>query len=89
MQEATPNKYLEEFYLHYLWKWFFNCSFLDSSCKIFENYLPNASLELMPGNIFEMDMTEESYNVYKAVYAVAQTLQQMTLNKAPFEGTGK
>lgn len=85
IQEATPTKYPEDIYLRFLWNWYFNCSFLDSSCKIFENCLPNASLELLPGNIFDMVMTEESYNVYNAVYAVAQSLQEMTLNKVQVE----
>ncbi|XP_076775282.1 vomeronasal type-2 receptor 116-like [Arvicanthis niloticus] len=85
IQEATPTKYPEDIYLHFFWNWFFNCSFLDSSCKIFKNCLPNASLELLPGNIFDMVMTEESYNIYNAVYAVAQSLQEMTLNKVQVE----
>ncbi|GAB1303471.1 Vomeronasal 2, receptor 83 [Apodemus speciosus] len=68
IHEATPTKYPEDFYLHYLWSWFFN-----------------SSLELLPGNIFDMIKTEEAYNVYKAVYAVAQSLQEMTLSKVQVE----
>ncbi|XP_031206191.1 vomeronasal type-2 receptor 116-like [Mastomys coucha] len=85
IQEATPTKYPEDFYLHLMWNLYFNCSFLDSGCKIFENCQPNASLELLPGNIFYMIMTEESLNVYNAVYAVAQSLQEMTLSKIQVE----
>ena len=85
VQETTPTKYPEDFYLHHLWNWFFHCSILDYGCKIFENCLPNASLELLPGNIFDMVMSEESYNVYNAVHAVAQSLQEMTLSEVQVE----
>ena len=43
--------------------------------------MPNASLELLPGKMFEMVMTEESYNVYNAVYAVAHSLHEMIINQ--------
>ncbi|EDL31705.1 mCG117920 [Mus musculus] len=85
MQEATPNKYPEDIFLHLLWYWHFNCSFLHSECKIFENCLQNASLELLPGNIFTMTMTEESYNVYNAVLAVAYSLHEKTLSQIQFQ----
>ncbi|XP_032761018.1 vomeronasal type-2 receptor 116-like [Rattus rattus] len=81
MQETTPIKYPEDSVLHVLWSWYFNCSFSHSDCKIFENCVPNASLELMPGNVFEMIMTEESYNVYNAVYVIAHSLHEMILNQ--------
>lgn len=81
MQEATPAKYPEDIYLHILWNIYFNCSLLHSNCQIFENCLPNASLGLLPGNIFDMTMTEESYNVYNAAYAVAHSLHEMILSQ--------
>ncbi|NP_001098007.1 vomeronasal 2, receptor 83 precursor [Mus musculus] len=81
VHEATPFKYPEDIFLHVLWNKYFNCSLLQSDCKIIEKCLPNSSLELLPGNIFEMIMTEESYNVYNAVYAVAHSLHEMTLSQ--------
>ncbi|NP_001092975.1 vomeronasal 2 receptor, 76 precursor [Rattus norvegicus] len=89
IQQATPIKYPEDICLHILWKRYFNCSLLHSNCKIFDNCLPNASLELLPGNIFEMGMTEESYNVYNAVYAVAHSLHDMILNQVQFHPQSK
>lgn len=85
IQEATPTKYPEDIYLHFMWNWYFNCPLLDSGCKVFENCLQNASLEQLPGNIFDMVMTEETYNVYNAVYAVAQSMEEMSLSKVQVE----
>ncbi|XP_021044544.1 vomeronasal type-2 receptor 116-like, partial [Mus pahari] len=81
MQEATPIKYPEDTVLHVLWNRYFNCSLLHSDCKIMESCMPNASLEMLPGNMFEMVMTEESYNVYNAMYAVAHSVHEMIINE--------
>lgn len=89
IQTANPSKYPEDTYLHGLWQSFFNCSFLRKDCKIVDNCLPNASLGFLPGNIFDMTMSEESYNVYSAVYAVAHSLHEMTLKQGQFQTHGK
>ncbi|XP_052616404.1 vomeronasal type-2 receptor 116-like [Peromyscus californicus insignis] len=81
IQTANPSKYPEDVYLHVLWHSFFNCSYLRKDCKIVDNCLPNASLGFLPGNIFDMAMSEESYNVYNAVYAVAHSLHEMIFNQ--------
>ncbi|CAH7411649.1 vomeronasal type-2 receptor 116 [Phodopus roborovskii] len=89
MQTANPSKYPEDLFLHVLWHTFFNCSFLRKDCKIVDDCLPNASLEFLPGNIFNMAMSEESYNVYNAVYAVAHSLHEMMLDQVQFQAHGK
>uniref|UniRef100_A0A8I5ZWC0 Vomeronasal 2 receptor, 55 n=1 Tax=Rattus norvegicus TaxID=10116 RepID=A0A8I5ZWC0_RAT len=81
IKEATPIKYPEDSFLHFLWSSNFNCSFSPTDCKILENCMPNASLELLPKKKFDMVMSEESYNVYNAVYAIAHSLHEMILNK--------
>uniref|UniRef100_A0A8C2LKW7 Vomeronasal type-2 receptor 116 n=1 Tax=Cricetulus griseus TaxID=10029 RepID=A0A8C2LKW7_CRIGR len=88
IKTVNPSKYPEDIYLHVLWHSFFNCSFLREDCKIVDNCLPNASLEFLPGNIFDMAMSEESYNVYNAVYIVAHSLHEMMLNQVQFEALG-
>ncbi|XP_021505187.1 vomeronasal type-2 receptor 116-like [Meriones unguiculatus] len=85
IQTVNPSKYPEDIYLHLLWHKFFNCSFLRKDCKLMDNCLPNASLGFLPGNIFDMAMSEESHNVYNAVYAVAHSLHEMTLNQVQFQ----
>ncbi|XP_027286795.1 vomeronasal type-2 receptor 116-like [Cricetulus griseus] len=89
IKTANPSKYPEDIYLHVLWHSFFNCSFLREDCKIVDNCLPNASLEFLPGNIFDMAMSEESYNVYSAVYVVAHSLHEMTLRQVQLQTPGK
>lgn len=89
IQTANPSKYLEDIYLHVLWHSFFNCSFLKKDCKIVDNCLPNASLAFFPGNIFDMAMSEESFNVYNAVYVVSHSLREMILNEVQFQTRGK
>ncbi|XP_028644412.1 vomeronasal type-2 receptor 116-like, partial [Grammomys surdaster] len=89
MQKYNPSKYPEDTYLHVLWHLFFNCSFVKKDCKIVHNCLPNASLGFLPGNIFDMAMSEESYNVYNAVYAVAHSLHEMFLNQVQFQSHEK
>ncbi|KAL1769584.1 vomeronasal type-2 receptor 116-like, partial [Sigmodon hispidus] len=89
IQEANPFKYPEDIYLHVLWHSFFNCSFLRKDCKVVDNCLPNASLGFLPGNMFAMAMSEESYNVYNAVYAVAHSLHEMMLNQEQIQTHGK
>ncbi|XP_042549888.1 vomeronasal type-2 receptor 116-like [Dipodomys spectabilis] len=81
IMEVNPCKYPEDFYLAKLWFLSFNCSHSDSDCVMWENCPHDASLEWLPGQIFDMAMSEESYNIYNAVYAVAQVLHEMFLHQ--------
>ncbi|XP_040590025.1 vomeronasal type-2 receptor 116-like [Mesocricetus auratus] len=89
IEAANPFKYPKDIFLHVLWNLFFKCSFLRKDCKIVENCKPNASLEFLPGKLFDMAMSEESYNVYTAVYAVAHSLHEMMLNRVQFHALEK
>ncbi|KAL6083942.1 hypothetical protein STEG23_026603, partial [Scotinomys teguina] len=86
IQTYNPSKYPEDHILALLWNRYFNCSFSGPDCKILVNCLPNASLEMLPGNALEKDMTEESYNVYNSVYAVAHSLHEMTVKQVEIHG---
>uniref|UniRef100_A0A8C2MR16 G-protein coupled receptors family 3 profile domain-containing protein n=1 Tax=Cricetulus griseus TaxID=10029 RepID=A0A8C2MR16_CRIGR len=88
MQTYTPSKYPEDHYLARFWNLYFNCSFSLPDCKISDNCLPNASLELLPSNMWNMDMTEEAYNMYNSVYAVAHSLHEMTLKQIQIKTHG-
>ncbi|EGW08670.1 Vomeronasal type-2 receptor 26 [Cricetulus griseus] len=81
MQTYTPSKYPEDHYLALLWSIYFNCSFSLPDCKILGNCLPNASLELLPSKMWNMEMTEEAYNIYNSVYAVAHSLHEMSVKQ--------
>uniref|UniRef100_H0W0Z0 G-protein coupled receptors family 3 profile domain-containing protein n=1 Tax=Cavia porcellus TaxID=10141 RepID=H0W0Z0_CAVPO len=45
---------------------------------------PNTSLEFMPGNIDLMTLSDSSYFIYNAVYALAHVLHKVLLEKAEF-----
>ncbi|XP_062062768.1 vomeronasal type-2 receptor 116-like [Lepus europaeus] len=79
IETATPSKYPEDVYLTSLWNSSFNCSISESHYETLETCPLNASLAWLPRNIMDMSMTDGSYNVYNAVYAVAQTLHEMML----------
>ncbi|XP_012888975.1 PREDICTED: vomeronasal type-2 receptor 116-like [Dipodomys ordii] len=87
----NPSDYLEDFYLARLWFLSFNCSYSESDCVTWENCPQDASLEWLPGHSFEMAMSEERYNIYNAVYAVAHALHKMLLHQTemPLKGNGK
>ncbi|KAL8176328.1 UNVERIFIED_CONTAM: hypothetical protein K2H54_031593 [Gekko kuhli] len=59
------------------WEQAFDCSFPNpiSDNKPEKICAGTEKLENLPGDIFEMRMTGHSYNIYNAVYAVAQSLQ--------------
>ncbi|XP_048196600.1 vomeronasal type-2 receptor 116-like [Perognathus longimembris pacificus] len=81
IKAVKPSKYPEDFYLGRLWFLSFNCSHSESDCVMWENCPHDASLEWLPGQIFDMSMSEESYNIYNAAYAVAQALHDMLLHE--------
>ncbi|XP_040589791.1 vomeronasal type-2 receptor 116-like [Mesocricetus auratus] len=81
IQTYNPSKYPDDHYLALAWNTHFNCSFSGPDCKILGNCLPNVSLEMLPRNAWEMDMSEESYNVFNSVYAVAHSLHEMNINQ--------
>ncbi|XP_037054436.1 vomeronasal type-2 receptor 116-like [Peromyscus leucopus] len=88
IQTYNPSKYPEDYFLAKFWNTYFNCSFSVPDCQILGNCLPNASLDMLPKNVWEMDMTEESYNLYNSVYAVAHSLHEMTLKQVQIQHHG-
>uniref|UniRef100_A0A8C5L0C7 Vomeronasal type-2 receptor 116-like n=1 Tax=Jaculus jaculus TaxID=51337 RepID=A0A8C5L0C7_JACJA len=62
------------------WGWVgLNCSELCTNCKAWNNCSLSVSLELLMWHRFDMAMSDESYNLYNAVYAVAHSLHEMLL----------
>ncbi|XP_021010261.1 vomeronasal type-2 receptor 116-like [Mus caroli] len=81
VQTVNPYKYPEDNYLPKFWFLFFKCSFSKFDCQLLENCQPNASLDLLPRHLFDLAMSEEGYNIYNAVYAVAYSLHEMNLQQ--------
>ncbi|XP_051061532.1 vomeronasal type-2 receptor 116-like [Phodopus roborovskii] len=85
LQTINPFKYPEDNFLAILWHRHFNCSFSQHDCKILGICLPNASLEQLPMKNWKMGMTEESYNIYNSVYAVAHSLHEMIFSQVQIQ----
>jgi vomeronasal 2 receptor len=81
VQTVNPYKYPEDNYLPKFWHLFFKCSFSKFDCQLLENCQPNASLDLLPRHLFDPAMSEEGYNIYNAVYAVAYSVHEMNLQQ--------
>jgi hypothetical protein len=89
IQSANPSKYPEDFYLASLFLVFLSCSFFESQCGTYNKCPHSVSLTWLPGNLFETAMSEESYNIYNAVYAVTHTLHEMLLHQIQMQTMGK
>ncbi|XP_063085181.1 vomeronasal type-2 receptor 116-like [Cavia porcellus] len=81
LQTTNPSQFPEDFYFSKLWLSMFHCSLPGSQCGAIDVCPPNTSLELLPGNIDVMTMSDSSYFIYNAVYAVAHVLHKMLLEQ--------
>ncbi|XP_048191036.1 vomeronasal type-2 receptor 116-like [Perognathus longimembris pacificus] len=81
VKAVNPSTYPEDFFLARLWFLSFNCSESESDCVTWQNCPRHASLDWLPGHIFDMTMSGDSYNIYNAVYALAQALHEMLLHQ--------
>ena len=88
IQTYNPSKYPEDYFLDLLWNTHFNCTFSGPDCKILGNCLTNVSLEMLPRNIWETDMTGESYSIHNSVYAVAHSVHEKTLKQVKIHPSG-
>ncbi|XP_078234881.1 vomeronasal type-2 receptor 26-like [Pogona vitticeps] len=88
LQEVSPNSSKDGF-LRLFWEQAFSCLFStfheseeDKKCNGEEK------LESLPGTLFEMTMTGQSYSIYNAVYAIAHALHKMSLLSTSKHKTG-
>ncbi|XP_041509345.1 vomeronasal type-2 receptor 116-like [Microtus oregoni] len=78
VQTLNPLKYTDEFLARLEWM-NFNCKVSASVCKTLQNCLSNASLQWLKAQTFDMAFSDESYDIYNAVYAVAHAFHEMLL----------
>ncbi|XP_031232195.1 vomeronasal type-2 receptor 116-like [Mastomys coucha] len=78
IQTLHPSNYNNDTSLARLWWMYFNCS-LPFHCKTLKNCSTKILLEWLSRHQFEVSMSETSYNVYSAVYAVASALHEMLI----------
>ncbi|XP_012892107.1 PREDICTED: vomeronasal type-2 receptor 116-like [Dipodomys ordii] len=61
---------------------------VDSDCVTWDNCAHDISLDLLPACTFDMTMSVDSYNIYNAVYTVAQALHEMLLHQTEVQTMG-
>ncbi|KAL1765657.1 vomeronasal type-2 receptor 116-like isoform X1, partial [Sigmodon hispidus] len=63
-------------------KWnYFNCSVFKYNCSAMSNSSLNTTLEWLSQHQFHMALSEEGYNLYNAVYAVAHTYHEIIFHQ--------
>ncbi|XP_041509297.1 vomeronasal type-2 receptor 116-like isoform X1 [Microtus oregoni] len=81
VQTLNPLKYTDEYLASLEWM-NLNCKLSDSKCKTLRNCLSNASLQWLKVQTLDMAFSDDSYDIYNAVYAVAHALHEMFLQQA-------
>ncbi|XP_071066153.1 vomeronasal type-2 receptor 26-like [Dasypus novemcinctus] len=77
LQSVQPAKYPHDIFIQDMWSVIFDCPFWQlTGIRKLEQCEQNGTLETRPLRVWDMKMSPQSYNVYAAVYAVAQALQE-------------
>ncbi|XP_070810668.1 vomeronasal type-2 receptor 26-like [Pituophis catenifer annectens] len=84
LQVIKPSTHKDGF-LQDVWEQLFDCSLSneESPSMIDETCSGEENLENLPGALFELQMTGQSYSIYNAVYAVAHSLHEAVRSRAP------
>ncbi|XP_036062457.1 vomeronasal type-2 receptor 116-like [Onychomys torridus] len=91
MRTVYPSNYSNEISFVRLWWIYFNCSLSSSNCKKLKNCSTKTLLKWIFRQKIGMSMSDSSYNLYNAVYAVAHSLHEMLLQQVDIwsENPGK
>ncbi|XP_070582923.1 vomeronasal type-2 receptor 26-like [Erythrolamprus reginae] len=84
IQVIKPSTHKDGF-LQEVWQQMFDCSFSKKELylsTINETCTGEEKLENLPGPLFEFHMSGQSYSIYNAVYAVANSLHQAVRSKS-------
>ncbi|XP_066486022.1 vomeronasal type-2 receptor 26-like [Tiliqua scincoides] len=90
LQNLHPDSHKGDDFLRIFWEHAFDCSVYNSD-EGRENVnicTGRERLENLPGTLFEMSMTGQSYSIYNAVHAVARALHKMTSFKPKLRAMG-
>uniref|UniRef100_UPI00202054DE vomeronasal type-2 receptor 116-like n=1 Tax=Myodes glareolus TaxID=447135 RepID=UPI00202054DE len=78
IQTVNPLKYSDEYLARLEWM-NFNCEISDSMCKTLRNGSSNSSLEWVIAQTFDMAFSDDSYDIYNAVYTMAHAFHKTLL----------
>ncbi|KAH0502156.1 Vomeronasal type-2 receptor 116 [Microtus ochrogaster] len=78
IQSKNPLKYSDEYLAGLEWM-NFNCGISASMCKTLRNCSSNSSLEWLIAQTFDMAFSDDSYDIYNAVYTMAHVYHEMLL----------
>ncbi|KAK7797733.1 hypothetical protein U0070_011548, partial [Myodes glareolus] len=78
IQTVNPLKYSDEYLARLEWM-NFNCGILDSMCKTLRKSSSNSSLEWLIAQTFDMAFSDDSYDIYNAVYTMAHVYHEMLI----------
>ncbi|XP_028640300.1 vomeronasal type-2 receptor 116-like, partial [Grammomys surdaster] len=79
MQTMNTSKYPVDISKCMLWWNYFNCSVSKNSNSKMDHFSFNNPVEWLAQHKFDMALSEEGYNLYNAVYAVAHTYHELIL----------
>nr|XP_042125865.1 vomeronasal type-2 receptor 116-like [Peromyscus maniculatus bairdii] len=80
VQTLNPSKYTDKFLAGLGWM-YFSCEASTSNCKTLENCSLNVLLEWLMLQSFDMAFSDDAYDIYNAVYAMAHALHEMLLQQ--------
>ncbi|XP_070810130.1 vomeronasal type-2 receptor 26-like [Pituophis catenifer annectens] len=81
LQTINPLSVSRDGFLQDVWEQAFDCSFPKPGLQEMHSRQCTGEMQLedLPGPLFEMEMTGQSYSIYNAVYSVAHALQDLNM----------
>ncbi|XP_035305038.1 vomeronasal type-2 receptor 116-like isoform X2 [Cricetulus griseus] len=80
VQRMNPVEYTDDYLARLEWM-NFNCEVSMSNCNTLKNCSLNDAMEWVLVRTSDMDFSDDSYDIYNAVYALAHTLHEMDLQQ--------
>ncbi|XP_076420512.1 vomeronasal type-2 receptor 116-like isoform X2 [Peromyscus maniculatus bairdii] len=80
VQTLNPLKYTDEYLARLGWM-NFNCEVSASKCKTLKDCSSNASLQFLMGQTIDMSFSDDSYDMYNAVYTAVHAIHEMLLQQ--------
>lgn len=80
LHTLSPHHNFADIFIRYFWKEAFDCVFRRAGFvtgKKQKYCTGEEKLDTLPGSVFEMSMTSQSYSIYTGVYAIAQAFHSM------------